>query len=225
MDFGEYNKRLKYIVVAGFKPALQNLSYRQKGGKALSSQNHHPHGAGRSSYDLIDPDAFFAALKLEGTETLLDLGCGRGNYALPLARRLKHGTLWAVDLWEEGLAELEQRARQEDLPQIRVLRADVSQPLPFPQESADLALMATVLHDLAAEGQAVAALAEVARLLKPGGRLAVVEFKKIPGPPGPPLEIRLTPEETAALAAPSGLAQETYLELGPYLYLVIFRKM
>lgn len=191
----------------------------------MSSKPHHPPGAGRSSWDLVAPEVFFAALSLKGTETLVDLGCGRGNYVLPLAQRLGKGTLWAVDLWEEGLADLKKRAREEGLSQIRVLRADVSQALPLPQESADVALMATVLHDLAEVGQAAGALAEVARVLKPRGRLAVVEFKKIPGPPGPPVEIRLSPEETAALAAPYGLAQETCLDLGPYLYLLIFRKI
>lgn len=190
----------------------------------MHPKNHLPPGAGRSSYDLLPAEAFFAALALKGDETLLDLGCGRGNYTLPLARRLSRGTVWAVDLWEEGLEELKKRLQNEDLPQVRLLLADISQPLPLPEGSVDVILMATVLHDLAEVGQAGGALAEAARLLKSGGRLTVVEFKKIPGPPGPPVEIRLSPEETAALAAPFGLARVTCLDMGPYLYLIIFRK-
>jgi ubiquinone/menaquinone biosynthesis C-methylase UbiE len=190
----------------------------------MAGSKNFPHGAGRSSFDLIDQDTFFAALGLKGTETLVDLGCGRGNYALPLARRLPQGTVWAVDLWEEGLEDLKARAYKEKLTRIQVLRADISQPLPLPAESVDVVLMATVLHDLAEAGEAPGALAETARLLKPQGRLAVVEFQKIPGPPGPPVEIRLSSEDTLTLAAPYGLTQRAYLELGPYLYLLILTK-
>jgi ubiquinone/menaquinone biosynthesis C-methylase UbiE len=88
----------------------------------------------------------------------------------------------------------------------------------------DLAFLATVLHDLAEAGQAEGALFELARLVKPGGRLALVEFKKIAGPPGPPLAIRLSPEETAALLRPYGFIPGETLDLSPYLYLARFTR-
>jgi ubiquinone/menaquinone biosynthesis C-methylase UbiE len=88
----------------------------------------------------------------------------------------------------------------------------------------DLAFMATVLHDLAEAGQAEDALAESARLVKAGGRLAVVEFKKIEGPPGPPLQIRLSPEEVADLVSPYGFRHPKEVDLSPHLYLVMFTK-
>jgi len=129
-----------------------------------------------------------------------------------------------VDLWEEGLDALQDRAHKEGLTTIRTHAADVSQPLPLPPASVDLVLMATVLHDLAEVGQDQGALAETARLVKPGGRLAVVEFKKMEGPPGPPLHIRLGPEDLTALLQPHGFRPGESLDLSPHLYLMLFTK-
>ena len=85
--------------------------------------------------------------------------------------------------------------------------------------------MATVLHDLVEAGTAAGALAELARVIKPGGRLAIVEFDKIDGPPGPPRHIRLDPAEVEALVAPYGFARQQTVKLGPYNYLMTFSKI
>jgi ubiquinone/menaquinone biosynthesis C-methylase UbiE len=191
----------------------------------MTHNPHPPHGAGKSSFDLIDPEKMFSALRPKLGEVVMDLGCGEGRYSLPLAAQVgKDGTVYAVDLWEEGLAALEDKARQAGLTNVRTLLADVSQSLPLPSGGVDLALMATVLHDLAEVGQAEGALAETARLVKTGGRLAVVEFKKIEGPPGPPLEIRLSSEEVAALLFPYNFTPGDIVDLSPHLYLAMFTK-
>jgi ubiquinone/menaquinone biosynthesis C-methylase UbiE len=191
----------------------------------MNNHPHPPHGAGKSSFDLIDPEKLFPALHVKPGEAVLDLGCGEGRYTLPLASRVgPEGTVFGADLWEEGLATLKEKARQAGLANIRTLPADVSQPLPLADGSVDLVLLATVLHDLAEAGQAQGALAEIARLVKPGGRLAVLEFKKIAGPPGPPLHIRLAPEEVAALLRPYGFISGELTDLCPHIYLVMLAK-
>ena len=58
----------------------------------------------------------------------------------------------------------------------------------------------------------------------PGGCLAIVEFDKIDGPPGPPRHIRLDPAEVEALVAPYGFARQRTVKLGPYNYLMTFMK-
>lgn len=187
--------------------------------------NGKPTGAGKSSFDLIDPATFLAALDLKPGLRVLDLGCGQGNYTLALAEALgPTGAIYAADLWEEGLARLREQAAAQGFSQIRTLLADVSRPLPLEAASLDLCLMATVLHDLVEAGVAAGALAETARLLKSRGTLAILEFKKIAGPPGPPQHIRLAPEETAALVKPYGFQPLKHTEVGPYTYLMLFAK-
>jgi ubiquinone/menaquinone biosynthesis C-methylase UbiE len=184
-----------------------------------------PPGAGKSSYDLIDPGTLWAELDLPQGITFLDLGCGQGNYALAAADRIgPAGVVYAVDLWEEGIAALRERAARAGRANLKALVAGAGQ-IPMANLSVDVGFMATVLHDLVEAGTAAGALAELARVIKPGGCLAIVEFAKIDGPPGPPRHIRLEAGEVEALVAPYGFARQKTVKLGPYNYVITFVKL
>lgn len=193
----------------------------------MSGQGHHGHpvAAGKSSFDLVEPGKVFAALRLTPETVLLDVACGSGNYALAAADRMgPGGVIHAVDLWSEGIELLRLEAERRGLSKIRAQVADVSRRIPLPDASVDVALLATVLHDLAEAGTAAGTLAEVARVLRPGGRLVLIEFDKVDGPPGPPKAIRLAPEEAAALVVPFGFAAGEVVRVGPCTYLLAFNR-
>jgi ubiquinone/menaquinone biosynthesis C-methylase UbiE len=184
-----------------------------------------PPGAGHSSFGLIDAARLLGELQLKGGDTFLDLGCGEGNYTLAFAGQIGPGGLiYALDLWEPGLEALQQKAAAAGYKNIRALKVNIGQALPLEADSIDYALMATVLHDLVEFQMGDGALKEAARVLKPGGTLAIVEFKKVEGPPGPPLSIRLAPDEVEKVAAPFGFKQTRLAEVGPYNYLLLFTK-
>ena len=66
-------------------------------------------------------------------------------------------------------------------------------------------------------------LSEIKRVLKPDGILAVVDFKKeVEGPHGPPLSVRLRPEEVEQLVGKDGFKKERITEVGVYHYLILF---
>jgi len=181
-------------------------------------------GQGKSSYDLIEPDTLWTELNLAPGAAFLDLGCGAGNYALAAAAVIgPTGLVYAVDLWEEGIALLKDRAAKAGLTNLKALVSPAGQ-VPLADESVDVGFMATVLHDLVEVHTASGALAEMARVLKPGGCLAIVEFDKIDGPPGPPRHIRLAPVEVETLVAPYGFRRQKTVKLGPYNYLITFMK-
>ena len=120
-----------------------------------------PIAAGSSSFDLIDPLRLFAALELRKGNVLLDVGCGVGSYALAAAEKLgAKGTVYAVDLWEEGIATLSREVVLGRIRNIHPLVADVSRNIPVADQSIDVCLMATVLHDLIADGTADGTLSE-----------------------------------------------------------------
>ena len=184
---------------------------------------HKPIAAGKSSFDLIDFTAFLSALDLGKETVFLDVACGIGNYAIEMARQMREtGTVHALDLWEEGIAKLRLKAGSLGLDNIDAAVCDVSRKIPLTDHSVDICLMATVLHDLIEDGTHPGALKEVLRVLKPAGQLAVVEFKKMPGPPGPPEKVRLSPEELARVLAPLGFQCRDTVDLGAVTYLSLF---
>lgn len=182
-----------------------------------------PPGAGKSSFELIDPKTLFKELHLKKGNSFLDLGCGRGEYATEAARVIgEAGRIYGVDLWKEGIAALREQASAKGLKNITALVSDIGKRIPLNDNSIDLCLMATVLHDLVVIDAADKALDEVRRVLTPEGILAIVEFKKIDGPPGPPVHIRLAPQEVIQIVVPHGFVWKRGAEVGPYNYLTVF---
>jgi len=181
-----------------------------------------PPGSGRSTYELIDKDRFFEALNVRKPMVLLDLGSGVGDYTIPLAEAVgPDGHVCAVDAWEDGLARIRARASERGLNNISTLLADVNNGIPLDDGTIDICLMACVLHDLLREGSGETVLRETLRVLKPGGKLAVLEFKKIDNGPGPPLHIRLAKEDVDNLFAPFRFTIESMSDTGKYHYLLI----
>jgi ubiquinone/menaquinone biosynthesis C-methylase UbiE len=182
-----------------------------------------PKGAGRSSVGLVDTRRVLRELKLKKGMNLLDMACGRGEYSLAASKIVgNNGMVYAIDLWEEGIADLLKQVSDRKIKNIDARVADLREKIPLKDSCVDLCLMATVLHDLVETAGASQALNEAARVLRPEGILAVIEFKKMEGPPGPPMRIRLTPEEVGQLTAPHGFMRRRIIDVGPYNYLMLF---
>ena len=183
-------------------------------------------GAGKSSFDLVDHELVFQELQVTKGKIFLDLGCGSGDYVIAAAEIINpDGIVYGIDGWSDGIETLKQRARDKGLTNITALIADITSHVPLPDNSVDICLMATVLHDFARDGGEKQALREIARVLKHNGILGIVEFKKIDGPPGPPMHIRLSPEEVTDMMRPFGFQQIKNLDVGPFTYVIVASKM
>ena len=186
--------------------------------------HHQPIAAGKSSFDLIDYTSLVDLLQIEPGTVFLDVACGAGAYTLALAEHVgPTGRLHALDLWAEGIEMLTAQAEAGKIRTIEARVADVSRHMPLASDTVDMCLMAAVLHDLIEDQTHQGTLLELARVMKPGGRLAVIEFKKIARPPGPPRAIRLSPEETEACLAPYAFEALATHEIGALVYLSLFR--
>lgn len=184
-----------------------------------------PTGVGKSSFGLIDSAKFFHELKLKKGITFLDVACGWGRYALAVSEIIgRNGLVYAVDLWEEGVSSLKKEAALKDIQNITSFVSDASQSIPVENQSVDVCLMATVLHDFVGDQVDRGVMQEIVRVMKPEAMLAIVEFKKIDGPPGPPKPIRLSPQEVDKIVSAYGFKQERFTEVGTHNYLQIFIK-
>ena len=191
----------------------------------MKDNNKKPTAAGKSSFDLIDVDKFFEELDLQNGIAFLDVACGRGAYCLAASRIVgENGNIFAVDLWEEGIELLRAAAEEKGLGNINAFVSNAGEHIPVADDSIDVCLMATVLHDFVEDQIEKEVLDEIVRAIKPSGILAIMEFMKIDGPPGPPRHIRLSPEQVDDMLAPYGFTRELFADVGPYNYLMLFEK-
>lgn len=185
-----------------------------------------PRGHGAGTHRLLDADRVLAAVGIQQGDTVLDAGAGYGYFSLAAARMVgEHGRVYAVDAAPEAIDELRSRAEAEGLRNIVPILANLGESVPLPDGVIDVCLMSNVLHDLVVTKEAEGALREVARLLRPGGTLALVEFKKMPDTAGPPTSIRLTPDDAQTFVSRFGFSGRRRLEVGPHHYMILFEKI
>lgn len=122
-------------------------------------------------------------LDLRGDERLLDLGCGRGAVLIAAARRLPHGRAVGVDLWrgqDQSGNDIDiTRANAEAAnlaDRVELHTADMTE-LPFPDSSFDVITSALAVHNIPTPEGRDRALDEAIRVLRPGGRLLVADFR------------------------------------------------
>jgi ubiquinone/menaquinone biosynthesis C-methylase UbiE len=185
-----------------------------------------PKGAGKSSFGLINSDILMEVLPVKPGSVVLDLACGKGIYSMFLSEIVGDtGLIYAVDLWEEGILLIGKEIEEKNITNILPLLEDATEQIEIDDYSVDVCLMATVLHDFEEMNKSGAVIEQVKTILKPGGYLAVIEFKKIDGPPGPPMKIRLTEDDTEKMVSGYGFKKVKTVDIGEYNYLMMFKSI
>lgn len=180
-------------------------------------------GRGPSSYWLQEPEEVFAHLNLHKGMVFVDAGCGAGEYSLHAAAELgETGSVTALDCQSASVNWLNAHGKREGAAPIFAQVCDIAGRLPVASDSADIILLSTVLHIKSVRDRAANMFAEFRRALRPGGVLAILECNKEEANFGPPLHIRMSPEEVGELATAHGFVQESVLRMERS-YLACFR--
>jgi len=159
----------------------------------------------------LNPDEILKQLKLKKEMIAADFGSGSGGWALPLAKKLEEGTIYAIDILEEPLSALRARAKLEKILNIETIRADVEKRTPLSSNSVDLVLMTDLLFECEDKKMV---LEEGKRVLKPGGKILVVDWK-LNAPLGPE-EGRVSVDDIKEIAKDLNLKLEKEFEAGIY---------
>ena len=163
------------------------------------------------------PHEVIQALGLAPDAVVADLGAGTGYFSARLADMLRAaGRVYAVDLEPDMVKHLAKRARDEHLPNLVPVKA-TPQDARLPAK-VDLVLLVDVYHHIDDRERYFARLM---RSLKPGGRLAVIDFT-MDSPDGPPREARVAPEAVKAELGRAGYAFVEEHGFLPRQYFLIF---
>jgi arsenite methyltransferase len=124
-------------------------------------------------------DRLIDSIKWRGNEKVLDVGCGHGLLLIAAAKRLKTGKAIGVDIWSQvdqggnrPEATLENARIEGVADRVEVKDGDARH-LPFEDNSFDVIVSSLVIHNIRDRAQRDQAIREIARVLKPGGRVAL----------------------------------------------------
>lgn len=163
------------------------------------------------------PHEVIRALELKPDAVVADIGAGTGYFAVRLAHAVPKGRVYAVDTEPDMVKYLAERAKREKRGNVVAVAGAPDDPrLP---EKTDLILLVDVYHHIdRREGYFRRLLGS----LKPGGRVAIVDFR-LDSPEGPPKAARVAPERVVAEMKDAGYALAARHEFLPNQYFLVFR--
>ena len=154
------------------------------------------------------PDRVIAALELKKGQSIADIGAGTGYFSVRLAKSAAHPKVFAADIEPAMVAYLKDRAAKEKLDNVTPVLAGANSPnLPEP---VDVVLVVDTYHHI---GSRETYFRDLRKSLKPGGRVAIIDFKP-DSPEGPPKEFRFPIERFRSEMEKAGFtlaAQQTFL--------------
>jgi len=120
---------------------------------------------------------------LRGDEKVLDVGCGRGLLLIGAARRLTMGRAVGIDIWNKQDQSgndpdvTRANARTEGVAErVEIIYGDARN-MPFADNDFDAVVSSLAIHNIPGSGERYRALSEIMRVLKPGGRFAILDFR------------------------------------------------
>ena len=174
------------------------------------------------------PGATLRNLGVESGDTLAEVGSGNGYFALPAARITDPAPVYALDVNEALLADLDDIAARQEIRNVETVHGDARSLTDHLPGVVDVVLIANTFHGV----EATDALVEEAfEALGPGGRFVVVNWQDRPRetttaggePRGPPTDLRLSPEATErTVRDAAAVALRRRVDLPPYHYALVF---
>lgn len=171
-----------------------------------------------------NPQENLRYLEIESGMTVVDLGAGVGTYTLPIADKLlPNGKVYAVEIQKDFLETIQRQAVEKSLPNIHVVWGDIEQVngVSLSDNVADRIVIADVLFQTKS---AYVLATEARRLLKPDGKIMVIDWLDSFGGLGPKAEDIAKPEEIKNIFGSVGLILEKEFSAGEHHYGLIFSK-
>lgn len=138
-------------------------------------------------FKTLNPDVIWEALDMQNPEVLIDIGAGTGFFANEFVKKISGGKIYACDTSEIMIKWMKENITENNM--IPLLCSESS--IALESEAADLVYMINVHHELLEPKKL---LGEAYRLLKPNGKIAIIDWKKEEMTDGPSIEKRISEE-------------------------------
>jgi len=128
-------------------------------------------------------DRLLNGITWRGDEEVLDVGCGRGLMMVGAARRLTTGRAFGIDLWHtedqsgSSADNARRNAQLEGVADRVEIRDGDAMEIPFPSSFFDVVLSSFCIHNIYDQESRQKAIEEIARVLRPGGRLIIIDIR------------------------------------------------
>jgi len=166
----------------------------------------------------LPPAQVIGALAVRPGDTIADVGAGTGYFTLPLAAAAgPQGKVYAVDAQAEMLAHLEQKLGAGAASNVELIHAEADT-MGLPDACSSLVFLANVWHEFA---DRAAVLREARRVLRPDGRIAILDWRPdVESTGGPPIDHRISASDTASELQSAGFGRVAHTNIGKYSWLV-----
>ena len=154
---------------------------------------------------------------------IADFGAGHGFFSVAFGKIIgPSGQVFAIDVLPQAIEAIRSRAKLEGFLNIKAIHGNLEKMngSTLPDSSCDLVFIANVLFQVP-DKQAL--IKEAHRILKSGGRLAVIEWKPYT-PLGPQKEHRLREEDIKQIIFPAGFNELKPIDAGSHHYGFVFKK-
>ena len=218
-------KRISILTVALVLSAFTGLLPESAVAQAPQTHQHSFGGAEQWAQIFDDPkrDAWqkphevIQALALKPDAVIADIGSGTGYFSVRFANMTPKGRVYGVDTEPDMVKYLAERAKREGLQNVTAVAGAPDNPrLP---EKADLIILVDVYHHV---GDRERYFHQLQKSLKPGGRIAIIDFR-MDSLEGPPKSARIAPERVAAEMKRAGYALAKEHSFLPNQYFLIFQ--
>lgn len=167
----------------------------------------------------LSPNKTLEKLGFKDGMTLCDIGAGTGLFSIP-ASKISKNKIYALDISEDMIDYL--NVKKEELSLESLIPTKVNgDDLPLDNESVDLVLMVTVLHEV---NNMELTIKEIERIIKKDGKAYIVEFNKKETSFGPPLNIRIDSKDLISLCKNSGFTNIEEINISDNLYGILLEK-
>lgn len=166
----------------------------------------------------VSPENIVERLGIHPGMTVADFGAGAGAYAVSAGRLVgKKGVVYAIDIQKELISRVKNEAKKAGLENVEVIWGDLEEEggSKLDSDIADVVIASNILFQIKDKD---AFLREILRVLKPGGKVCVVDWSESFGGVGPPEELVVSESAAKSLFEENGFLIDRSLSPGAHHY-------